>query len=39
MALTRDAKILACLCADGIVRLFKLATGKLIRCYDESLEV
>ncbi|XP_053992498.1 peptidylprolyl isomerase domain and WD repeat-containing protein 1-like isoform X2 [Hylaeus volcanicus] len=39
IAITRDAKILACLCADGIVRLFRLTTGKLIRCYDESLEM
>lgn len=34
-----DGSLLAALCADGVVRVFRMSTGKLIRSYDESMQV
>jgi peptidylprolyl isomerase domain and WD repeat-containing protein 1 len=35
----RDGGAFAAFCADGRVRVWRLATGKLARVYDESVEV
>ncbi|XP_061385341.1 uncharacterized protein LOC133320767 [Danaus plexippus] len=34
-----NGKLLAFLCSDGIVRVFRMLDGKMIRSYDESLEM
>lgn len=39
LAFSRNGEKIALLCADGMLRVFRMGTGKLTRCYDESLEV
>lgn len=39
MQVSKDGSQFVMFCADGRVRVWKFATGKLRRSYDESLEV
>lgn len=39
MQVSKDGSQFVMFCADGRVRVWKFATGKLRRTYDESLEV
>ena len=39
LQVSRDGEQFVAFCADGRVRVWRFATGKLRRTYDESLEV